>query len=298
MTHTRIVIKTSVGEMTLRQISEYSGVDYLVIRNRYARGKRGDDLLKPIDTPKTILFRGRERTIREISDETGICEHIIRWRVDSGLEGEDLTKKPNKYNVSHIGEKYDMLTIISQHKKYGDIFVTCKCDCGNTCERKYASLRKSYFHSCGCSHGTTGTHFMSKTKEHKAWRHIKERCLNPNSADYKNYGGRGIKICDRWKNSFESFYEDMGLAPNSSYSIDRIDPNGDYCPENCRWTTWITQTRNKRDTIKFSYLGEEKPLAEWAQILGIKYGTLKAAYHRGEDMNEYIPGLLEKNKRR
>lgn len=298
MTHTRIVIKTSVGEMTLRQISEYSGVDYLIIRSRYARGTRGDDLLKPIEQPKTILFRGKERTIREISAMTGLSPQALRARIKYGhIDDDGLSKKVKPRNVSHIGERHGMLTILSERKVGNILFVDCKCDCGTICEKRYTNLLRYDFHSCGCTRNPAGTHFMSKTKEHKTWKHIKERCLNPNTKGYENYGGRGIKICDRWKNSFEAFYEDMGPAPSRSYSIDRIDPNGDYCPENCRWETWITQTRNKRDTIKFSYLGEEKPLAEWAQILGIKYGTLKAAYHRGEDMDEYIPRLLEKIKR-
>ena len=126
---------------------------------------------------------------------------------------------------------------------------------------------------------------------------MKERCLNPNCRDYNNYGARGISVCDRWINSFENFYADMGPAPSPAHSIDRIDANGNYCPENCRWATKREQDRNKRDTISFTYQGESKKLVEWSELLGIKYTTLKAAFQRGEDMDSYIPRLLEKAKR-
>ena len=190
-----------------------------------------------------------------------------------------------------------MLTIISERKVGGVLFVDCKCDCGTLCEKRYGNLLRYSSHSCGCVRRTSGTHYMSKSKEHRAWRHMKGRCLNPNSPDYKNYGGRGIKICEKWKDSFESFFKDMGAAPSSSFSIDRIDPDGDYCPENCRWATRTIQCRNKRSTIYLSYLGIKRTIPEWAQILGIKQSTLRVAFYRGEDMDKYIPRLLEKLKR-
>jgi hypothetical protein len=98
----------------------------------------------------------------------------------------------------------------------------------------------------------TYKHGKIKTSEYKIWSGIKQRCLNIKCSHYKHYGGRGITICDRWINSFENFYEDMGQRPNSDYSIDRIDNNGNYCKENCRWATELQQKRNMRTNIVYN----------------------------------------------
>jgi len=89
------------------------------------------------------------------------------------------------------------------------------------------------------------THGMSSTPEYKTWCDMKTRCLKEKNKDYKNYGGRGIKVCDKWKNSFENFYKDMGDRPDCK-SLDRIDVNGNYCKKNCRWANWEQQQNNKR----------------------------------------------------
>lgn len=93
---------------------------------------------------------------------------------------------------------------------------------------------------------TKTKHGLSKTDEYQVWSDIKRRCLRSSSHNYHQYGGRGIKVCQRWINSFECFIEDMGFRPSKKHSIDRIDVNGDYCKENCRWTTWDLQMLNKR----------------------------------------------------
>lgn len=100
------------------------------------------------------------------------------------------------------------------------------------------------------------------------------RCLNPNEAGYKNYGGRGIYICERW-NTFANFLADMGQRPDR-HSIDRIDNNGPYAPENCRWAISKVQSRNKRNNFLITHNGQTKTLQEWAEITGIHYGTLRS----------------------
>jgi hypothetical protein len=115
---------------------------------------------------------------------------------------------------------------------------------------------------------------MYGTPEHKTWLSMKNRCLNPNDTRFADYGGRGITICDKWENSFETFYADMGPRPEGC-SIDRIDVDGDYEPSNCRWATDTEQRRNKRNNHLITHKGETKTLAEWSEITNIKYATLK-----------------------
>jgi len=111
------------------------------------------------------------------------------------------------------------------------------------------------------------------TPEYSTWQHMKQRCLNPNSYNYPHYGGRGIKICERWLNSFDNFLEDMGKRPADNYSIDRIDNNGDYCPENCKWSNIYEQVGNRSITVKAELNGEIKSLADWCRQLNLSYDT-------------------------
>ena len=104
---------------------------------------------------------------------------------------------------------------------------------------------------------------------------MKRRCNNKNDAAYNNYGGRGIKVCERWDKSFENFLEDIGNAPSEKYSIDRIDNNGDYCPENCKWSTRLEQGNNKRSNVMLEYNNECLSLMEWSRKTGITYAALQ-----------------------
>ena len=114
------------------------------------------------------------------------------------------------------------------------------------------------------------THRMTKTPEYKAWDSMKQRCFNPNHKRYSDWGGRGIKVCDRWKNSSENFLADMGLKPTPKHSLDRIDNDGDYCPENCRWATKAEQENNRRNNKPLITIGNETyTIAQWAKKMSI-----------------------------
>jgi len=134
---------------------------------------------------------------------------------------------------------------------------------------------------------------MSKTKEAYAWHAIKGRCYNPKNRAYKYYGARGIKVCPEWRNSFRSFYNDMGKAPSKDHSIDRINVNGDYAPENCRWATIKEQNRNKRTTVFVTLNGEQLSLAEACERFGIRYEYAIEWVKKGE--NDFFL-ILEKRK--
>lgn len=127
---------------------------------------------------------------------------------------------------------------------------------------------------------THGATVGKKTSEYKTWLGIKERCFNPNSKFYKDYGGRGITMCDRWNNSFSNFLADVGPRP-PNMTIDRKDNNGNYKPGNCRWATKSEQSNNRRDN-RILELGDQKmTMSQWAEKTGIKVGTIWARLDRG-----------------
>ena len=183
--------------------------------------------------------------------------------------------------IDITGMKFGRLTAIRQNghdinpsRKH--IKWDCLCECGNTVNARLNALRTGGLKSCGCLKKETlpnVTHRMSHTPEYKTWARIKARCTKSTHQDFYLYGGRGIKMCEKWANSFEDFYEDMGPRP-SGMSIDRIDVNGDYCKENCRWANNQTQSRNKRNNHFIELHGVSMCLTDWAKHLGICRATL------------------------
>lgn len=154
-----------------------------------------------------------------------------------------------------IGEKFGKLIVISEcikvYKKRGKRYL-CQCDCGSQVIVRSDFLKSGNTKSCGCllskyvkPSTTKEKHGMSRSKEFASYNAMKTRCYNPNSKHYHNYGGRGIKVCDEWINSFTTFYNDMGSKPNDM-TLDRINVNGDYEPSNCKWSTRSEQNKNRR----------------------------------------------------
>ena len=164
--------------------------------------------------------------------------------------------------------------------KHGEWYYECVCECGTRKNISSKSLKRGLSKSCGClradvrvvTHGTHGE--ANKTPEYRIWRAMKYRCLVDTCIDYKRYGGRGVKICSRWENSYENFLEDMGRRPPSDYSTDRINVNGDYEPSNCRWATKKEQANNRRGNRVLSYEGVSLTMAEWSDRLGVNYKML------------------------
>lgn len=158
----------------------------------------------------------------------------------------------------------------------------CRCDCGN-----YIILRNNSFSnektiSCGCYlkevlNGNTRSvkHGESSSPEYRIWSGIKDRCYREKIKSYSRYGGRGIKMCDRWKNSFEAFLEDMGRRPEKGMQIERIDNNSNYEPENCKWDTRKNQCRNTRRNIYFTIDGETRLMVEWCEHFGIDHANVR-----------------------
>lgn len=172
------------------------------------------------------------------------------------------------------------------------------CDCGAIRIVFANSLKSGKSKSCGC-YGTERhtevcennfkTHGDSKSRLYKIYCGIKKRCYNPHAYNYKNYGARGIAMCDEWLNDWITF-KDWSLKNgyNDSLTIDRIDVNGNYSPLNCRWVTCVAQANNKRTSRRVTYQGETHTLAEWARILDIPYKMLHKKIQRGMTLSEII----------
>lgn len=173
----------------------------------------------------------------------------------------------------------------------------CVCDCGNYKTVKSICLRNSKSKSCGCWFAECRTtHNLTKSPEYQNWSAIKSRCLNKKHMNYQKYGGRNIIICDRWVNSFENFLSDMGERPSPSHSIDRIDNDGNYEPENCRWATPKEQGSNRRNNRIIEYNGESLPLCEWEDRSGLPRGVIKGRLRIGWNMGKAISTPLMKSK--
>lgn len=152
---------------------------------------------------------------------------------------------------------------------------TCQCDCGNITQAIGGNLRSGNTTSCGCFRAEIldgrlrRTHGMSYTPAFAVWKGMIQRCSDPNTVGWEHYGGRGITVCDSWK-VFENFYRDMKEPPPGK-SIDRIDNDAGYSPENCRWATRKEQNRNTRRNLQVEYSGQTKPLSQWCEEFGLNY---------------------------
>jgi len=164
----------------------------------------------------------------------------------------------------------------------GQIYWLCRCDCG-----RESFLRGSYLLrapktvSCSrCGKQKIKTHGLTRTKVYRTWCHMKERCLNPNTYNYADYGGRGITMAEEWM-SFEAFYRDMGEPPSSKHSIDRIDNDGNYEPSNCRWADISVQSNNRRNNVYIEWNGRRQTVDQWAREMGIRSHTLNTRLRKG-----------------
>lgn len=175
---------------------------------------------------------------------------------------------------------------------WGSPMWLCKCDCGNWCLVASSNLRKNHTQSCGClqrerTAEALTTHGQAHTRIYNIWNMMVARCHRKNTKGYPEYGGRGITVCDEWRNSFQSFYLwAMANGYNDELSIDRVDNDKGYFPDNCRWATKYVQSNNKRSNRTIEYKGETHTVAEWAKIFGIKYATLRKRFVSGWNAEE------------
>lgn len=184
-----------------------------------------------------------------------------------------------------IGKKFGLLTVLSRGLR--PAYWVCLCECGNKKEIYHSSLTGEQTRSCGCLRKklvskAKRTHGMSCSDEFRIWQGIIARVTRANHPSFPSYGGAGITISEEWRNSFESFYKDMGPRPTHDHQVDRIDGRGSYCKENCRWATRKEQANNRTSGHYVSYGGERHTIAEWADLFDVPYMTLWARISRYE----------------
>lgn len=182
--------------------------------------------------------------------------------------------------IDLTGQKFGRLTVIERAQNKGKKTMwRCKCDCGNESIVAGGNLTNGHIVSCGCFNDKRRIeahtkHGMSDDKMYSTWLSRRRRCYDTRCPAYENYGGRGIKMCDRWKEDYGAFYEDVSKLPHFGevgYSLERIDNNGDYCPENCCWATAKQQSNNRRSNFMITYLGRTQTLGQWVDELGLNY---------------------------
>lgn len=191
----------------------------------------------------------------------------------------------------------------SPNKGYGYF----ECSCGHIKEIRSDHVKYGKTKSCGCLHkklaskrtkilhDSIRTHGMSKTSTYSTWSGMKDRCFNPKNKFFHYYGGRGIVVCDRWLD-FTNFFADMGEKPSKEYSVDRIDNDGNYCPENCRWATKAEQMSNRRINRRISFNGENLTVSEWGKKTGIPTQTIYQRLEIGCDVEKILSKERHINK--
>lgn len=197
-----------------------------------------------------------------------------------------------------IGKRFHNLVVTSfVEKRNGKPYWLCKCDCGNEktiCEYNFTS---GATHSCGCKKRNQITNMNKENSKHgkrytriyRIWQGMEYRCYNPKSDEYQYYGERGIRLCDEWDNDFSKFYD---WAINNGYkdnlTIDRVDVNGNYEPDNCRWTTMKVQENNKRNNRVLSFYGKNQTVTQWGEEIGIKKETILSRLNLGWSVEDTL----------
>lgn len=184
--------------------------------------------------------------------------------------------------IDRAGFRYGRLTAIKRvDANCKESKWLCRCECGNYKSVFACHLQSGSIKSCGCGPKGRGRamHGMTNTRVYRIWRQMHQRCENPNAEGYENYGGRGIKVCEEW-NSFPIFFSDMGNPPTNKMTLDRVKTNKGYSKDNCKWSTWKEQHRNRRDNHLLTAFGETKCLTQWCEEKGIPVSTLKNRIYR------------------
>ena len=200
--------------------------------------------------------------------------------------------KQKRLSIDELaGLKFNRFTVIGRapNDKRGQTYLHVICECGVKKIVRANRVRSGETKSCGCYLiDIATTHNMAYSPENGIWRGIKKRCYNKNDKRYDRYGGRGIRVSEEWINSFETFYRDMGARPSNKHSIERIDNDGDYCKENCKWATMKEQCMNRSSNHRLMYKGEMRSLKEISIMTKFPYKTLAGRIRAGWTLDNAI----------
>lgn len=232
------------------------------------------------------------RSITPIAAPSGWESADVRYATDQRVQLKELGIV---VRIDITGDRYGRLIAVRRVYSSSVSRWLCRCKCGKCVAVRLSDLRTRKTRSCGCmrSENTKRNNRLRSTHgetrngkippEYLSWRAAKARCFNPNNAQYSSYGGRGITMCRRWRESFKNFVTDMGRRPSLKYSIERIDGSGNYEPGNCKWATSREQTRNRSCTRFYSYRGKTQTIREWSEELGVDFWALAWRYKQGWD---------------
>lgn len=226
--------------------------------------------------------------------------------------GAEKGKRMKKRDM--IGFRSGRLTVVGYDEwKHGRPYLICECDCGNVLSVRDDAIVGRRTKSCGClqreapakyyaSHKKIGSqNNESRDRLHNIWYLMKYRCENEKCEAYNNYGGRGITVCGEWSDDDFGYYAFKEWALSHGYSdgltIDRVDNNGNYSPDNCKWSTDCEQANNKRDNVFLTYNGETKTAAQWARELNVNYSAFINRVYLGWDTNRIFEQPYRKSRR-
>lgn len=201
------------------------------------------------------------------------------------------------------GQKFGRLTVIErvENAKDGQACWLCQCECGNTKIVRAGDLRRRNTKSCGCikreqSIQQLTIHGLAHTRIYKIWSDMKARCSNPKDTHFREYGERGITVCNEWKNDFMSFYNwSMKNGYTDKLTLDRIDNNKSYSPNNCKYATRREQANNRRSNHFLTFNNETHSLSDWSRIMGIKYSTLLNRIRRNWSVERALTTFVKNN---
>lgn len=205
--------------------------------------------------------------------------------------------------VDLTGNRYFRLKVLSFYGKWkhGASKWLCECDCGRYGAFLGTLLKGGHTKSCGCLRKYNmselfSTHKKSRLKEYKIWKEIRQRCYNENNPAYHHYGGRGIKMSKDWYLDFMAFYRDMGPRPEDM-TLERIDNNGDYCKENCKWATQREQTRNRRRNIMFIFEDKRYKLIDFVDALDVDYAKTRRRFRDNWEIKDIFDFISDEEVR-
>ena len=243
---------------------------------------------------QTFEYMGESKTIREWAIQYGINPKSLASRIRlQGLSIEEALITPIKDTIIDLtGQVFTRWTVIrrAEYQAGKHTHWLCKCSCGAERVIDSVCLRNGTSRSCGCLMKEENTiHRLNDSRVQTIWENMLQRCYNEEAPNYHNYGGRGIYVCDRWRYSLKNFFDDMGF-PEEGLSLDRIDTNGPYSPENCRWATDSEQCRNSRQSRRWHINGVMYETAlDAANALGVSKSTIRKWCLGKQDSNVWYP---------